>query len=89
VDVLVMAQLSQFTNLNLDFVPRLQIQGNGTNANVSWTELWPGFQLQQHAGLGVPNGWTAVSQTVTASNELRSPTLLIGSGQLFFRIREF
>jgi hypothetical protein len=88
VDVLVMAQLSQFTNLNLDFAPRLQIQKNGTNANVSWTELWPGFHLQQNPSLGVSNGWTTVPQAVTSSNELRSVTLPIGSGRLFFRLQE-
>jgi hypothetical protein len=88
VDVLVMAQLSQSTNLNLDFVPRLQIQENGTNAIGSWTEPWPGFQLQQNASLGDPHGWTAVPQRVTASNEFRNVNLPIGSGHLFFSLRK-
>ena len=89
VDILVIAQISQFTNVNVDLMPRPQIQAAGTNGTISWTELWPGFRLEQNPALNAPAGWTAVSQTATATNELRNVTLPIDRDRMFFRIREF
>lgn len=65
-DILALAQLSQFKNLNLDLLPPLAIARSGPEFVVSWQPLLPTSVLQASDDLGLASPWQAATYPVQA-----------------------
>jgi hypothetical protein len=86
-DILAVAQVSQFTRVNVDIKPRLQTQLTATGLRLSWSELFGPFRLEEAIVANNSQGWSNVTQSVgTASNGVRSVTLPISGALKFYRL---
>jgi hypothetical protein len=86
IDILAMAQLSQFTNLNLNLSPRLKVDLLGTNISVSWVPIAPGFVLQEVHDLHHTN-WTNVPEPLMVVNGRSTVNLPRSELSKFFRLK--
>jgi hypothetical protein len=87
-DIVAVAQLSQFRRLNLDLSPRLDIQSFGTNVTVWWLQPIAEFVLQQNADLNQTDTWSTVSLPVEVTNGVHSVTLPVTTSRCFFRLKD-
>jgi hypothetical protein len=85
-DILAIAQLSQFTNVNVEIKPRLQTQLTPTGLRVSWTELFGPFRLEENTRVNTSLTWANVSQPVTTNSGVRTVTLPVSAASKFYRL---
>lgn len=85
-DIIALAQLSQFKMLNVNFAPRLNMQSSGTNVVLSWEEVVPGFVLQESSELHQTNSWVSIPGPVLGTDGVRRSVLSVGQGDRFFRL---
>jgi hypothetical protein len=82
-DIIALAELSQFQKLNFDLAPKLTIGATGTNVSIAWAPVVPGFLLKATDKLSLTN-WQTVQQPVVITNGISTVSLAAtGSGQWF------
>ena len=87
IDILANAQVSQFTKLNLDLKPVLQLRRSEAVLTISWSVLTPGYVLEQNANVENADGWKPVTGYVGVVNGKNVVTVPKDAQHLFFRLR--
>jgi hypothetical protein len=85
-DILVNAQLSQFSRINLSLAPRLSVERNGSGLRVSWVETVPGFALEECADVRGSTRWNRVPTEARLTNGVRVATLPATDTKRFLRL---
>jgi len=68
-------------------IPDLTVTYVGNSVIVSWANTGS-YTLQQNGNLAVPAGWTASLYSITTIGGTNSITILLPTGNLFFRLKE-
>ena len=63
--------------------PRLTLHYSNNAADLSWSTLWPGYELQQNSNLATTNNWINVSNPTGTNHVVITPA----TGTKFFRLR--
>jgi hypothetical protein len=65
--------------------PELSVAVGGGNVQLSWTQT-AGFVLQHNSNISNAAGWTEVTAPVVSANGVNTVSVIIGSGNDFFRL---
>ena len=87
-DIIALAQLCQFSALNVNLVPTLDITALGANVTVRWPQPLVEFMVEQNTDLRQTNAWSTVEFPVVMSNGLHTVRLPVTTGKNFFRLRK-
>ena len=87
-DIIALAQLSQFSVLNLSLTPKLTITTVRTNVTIFWSQPLRQYVVEQSADLRQTNAWSTVELPVVVSNGLHAVNLPTATSNRFLRLRQ-
>ena len=67
--------------------PLLTITHSGSSVIISWPSPSMGFALQQNSNVAIANNWSAYGGTINDNGTIKSVTLTLPTGNLFFRLK--
>ncbi len=87
-DIVALAQLSQFRALNITLAPTLDIAARGANVTVLWPQPLVEFVVEESADLGQTNAWSALERPIVLSNGMHTVSVPATTNRDFFRLKQ-